>query len=261
MPGRVLGAAPRRVKPTECLGTATAPDGTVLTLYRHDGAYSIRVGGVELMSTRRYRSEDRLAELTCGPLARTAGARVLIGGLGLGFTLRAALRALAPDAHVVVAELVAGVIAWNQTAAYGLAAEALGDPRVTLRHADVAEVLREARGTFDAILMDVDNGAEALTTAGNAPLYRAAGIRTAAAALRPGGCLAYWSAGTDAAFEAALRRAGLAVDAVQVRAHGTAGARHMLYVARAGEPQPQRRPARQLPPRPTRADRNGGALG
>jgi spermidine synthase len=224
------------VKPTERLGSATAPDGTVLTLYRHDGAYSIRVGGVELMSTRRHRSEERLAELACAPLAATAGARVLVGGLGLGFTLRAALRAVASDAEVVVAELVAGVIAWNRRPEYGLAADALADPRVALREADVADVIAERRGAFDAILLDVDNGAEAFTTAGNARLYGAAGVRAAAAALRPGGRLAYWSAAPDAAFEATLRRAGLAVGVELPRAHARGGPRHAIYVARAGVP-------------------------
>ena len=221
------------MKPVERLGTATAPDGTVLTLYRHDGAYSIHVGGIELMSTRRHRSEDRLAELACGPLAQTSGARVLIGGLGLGFTLRAALEALAPDARVVVAELVAGVVEWNRNPAYGLAADTLADPRVELRHADVADVLGEGRAAFDAIMLDVDNGAESFTTAGNARLYRADGIRTAVAALRPGGRLAYWSAGADPAFERALRRAGLVVEAARVRAHARGGAWHTLFVARA----------------------------
>ena len=227
------------MKPVECLGTATAPDGTVLTLYRHDGAYSIRVGGVELMSTRRHRSEERLAELACAPLAHTTGARALIGGLGLGFTLRAALGVLAADARVVVAELVGGVIDWNRTAEYGLAAEALGDPRVELRHADVADVLRAGRGAYDAVLLDVDNGAAAFTTAGNAALYRDAGIRTAAAALRPGGRLAYWAADPEPAFEAALRRAGLAVEAERVRAYATGGPWHTVYVARERGPDPR----------------------
>ncbi len=220
------------MKRTERLGVATAPDGTVLTLYRHDGAYSIRVEGVELMSTRRRQSEERLAELACAPLAGRADARVLVGGLGLGFTLRAALGALGPGGRVVVAELVAGVVAWNRDPAFGLAADALGDPRVALRLADVADVLREEAGAFDAVLLDVDNGAQALTTAGNARLYRDAGIRLAAAALRPGGRLAYWSAEADPAFEAALRRAGLAVEVARVRAHATGGARHAVYVAR-----------------------------
>lgn len=221
------------MKRFERLGEATAPDGTVLTLYRHDGAYSIRVGTVELMSTRRHHSEERLAELVCAPLRETPGARVLIGGLGLGFSLQAALRSLGDDARVVVVELVAGIIDWNRNPDYGLAAAALGDPRVELRHDDVANVLAEGRGGFDAILLDVDNGAEALTTAGNARLYRRDGIRTAAAALRPNGRLAYWSASGDPAFETALRRAGLAVETTRVRAHPTAGGWHTLIVARA----------------------------
>ena len=121
-----------------------APDGTVLTLYRHDRDYSIRVAGVELMSTRRYHSEEQLAELVCRPLEKRAGARVLIGGLGFGFTLRAALRTLPADARVVVAEIVGGIIEWNRNPEYPLAADALADPRVELRHADVADVLRAA---------------------------------------------------------------------------------------------------------------------
>lgn len=220
------------MKRFERLDEATAPDGTALVLCRHDGAYVIRVDGVELMSTRRHHSEDRLAELVCAPLRGVAGARVLIGGLGLGFTLRAALRTLGDDAHVLVVELVEAVIHWNEQPAYDLAGSALRDPRVAVRHDDVAHVLAASPGAFDGIMLDVDNGAEALTTAGNARLYRDAGIRTAAAALRPGGRLAYWSAGADAAFADALRRAGLTVEATGARAHATVGSRHTLYVAR-----------------------------
>ena len=128
------------MKPVERLEQATAPDGTVLTLYRHDGAYTIRVDGVELMSTRRHHSEDKLAELACAPLRDVADARVLIGGLGLGFTLRAALEALGPDASVVVVEIIGDVIEWNRK--YRLGHAALDDPRVDLRHDDVANVLR-----------------------------------------------------------------------------------------------------------------------
>jgi spermidine synthase len=204
----------------------------VLALFRHDGAYYIRVDGVELMSTRRHHSEEQLAELACGPLAGTPGARVLIGGLGFGFTLRAALRTLPGDAEVTVVELLDAVIRWNQDPAHALAADALADPRVRVRQGDVARVLAASPGAFDAILLDVDNGADALTTAGNARLYRDAGIRMAAAALRPGGRLAYWSADPDAAFADQLRRAGLAVETTLARAHATTGGRHALYVAR-----------------------------
>ncbi len=220
------------MKRVERLGEATAPDGSVLALYRHDGAYSIRVDGEELMSTRRHHSEDVLAERVCAPLRDQADARVLIGGLGLGFTLRAALRSLGPDARVVVAEIVEGVIRWNQNPDFDLAADALADPRVDLRHGDVAHVLAEHPGAFDGIMLDVDNGAAALTTRGNAGLYRAEGIRRAMAALRPGGRLAYWSAGGDPAFEAALRRAGLEVEVVRARAHPSLKSFHTIFVAR-----------------------------
>ena len=221
------------MKRNERLGEATAPDGTVLTLYRHDGNYVIRVGGAELMSTRRFHSEEQLAERVCRPLEHTGGARVLIGGLGFGFTLRAALRTLPADARVVVAEIVSGVIEWNRNPEYPLAAEALADPRVELRLADVANVIREGRGRYDAIMLDVDNGPDALTTGGNAALYRGQGVREAAAALRPGGRLAYWSADEDPEFAALLRRAGLAVESVRVRAHSTSGGGHTLLLARA----------------------------
>src|SRR5688572_11603746 len=128
------------MKKTERLDEATTPDGTVLTLFRHDREYTIRVSGVELMSTRQHHSEDKLAELVCTPLRETPGARVLIGGLGFGFTLKAALAALGPDAHVMVVELMAPVIAWNRNPDYELAGAALADERVDLRHDDVANV-------------------------------------------------------------------------------------------------------------------------
>lgn len=220
------------MKRNERLGEAVAPDGTVLVLYRHDGDYVIRAGNQELMSTRRHHSEDVLAEQVCAPLRETVGARVLIGGLGLGFTLRAALRSLAPDARVVVAEIIPEVIRWNQERSYGLAADALLDPRVDLRCDDVANVLEASAGEFDAIMLDVDNGAAALTTGGNAGLYRAQGIRRAAAALRPGGRVAYWSADDDPAFERALRRAGLSVEVVRAQAHPGLRLWHTIFVAR-----------------------------
>ena len=220
------------MKKFERLDEATAPDGTVLTLYRHDGAYHIRADGVELMSTRRHHSEEQLAALVCEPLRSIPGARVLIGGLGLGYTLRTALRTLGDDAAVVVVELVEAVIRWNENPAYDLSSAALRDPRVTVRHDDVARVLAASPGDFDGIMLDVDNGAEALTTSQNAQLYRDAGIRVAAAALRPGGCLAYWSAGADPQFAEALRRSGLRVETATVRAHVSGRARHAVFLAR-----------------------------
>lgn len=220
------------MKRFERLGEAVAPDGTVMKLYRHDGAYTIHADGQELMSTRRHHSEDVLAELVCASLRERDDARVLIGGLGLGFTLRAALRSLAPDARVVVAEIVEEVIRWNRNPDYALAADALQDPRVDLHHADVLDVIQASAGGFDAIMLDVDNGAAPLTTQGNERLYHAQGIRRAAAALRPGGRLAYWSATEDPGFERALRRAGMAVEVTSARAHPGLGVWHTIFVAR-----------------------------
>ncbi len=220
------------MKKFERLDEATTPSGTVLSLCRHDGAYLIRADGAELMSSRRHYSEDQLAELVCAPLSTVAGARVLIGGLGLGFTLKAALHALSSDAAVEIAEIVEAVIRWNQQPEYGLAHEALRDPRVTLHHADVGQVLASRPNAFDGIMLDVDNGAEALTTVGNRRLYGGAGIRDAAKALRPGGVLGYWCVEADKAFERALRGAGLTVETVEARAYDGGGPCHVVYLTR-----------------------------
>lgn len=219
------------MKPLERLGEARTPNGTVLALYRHDGAYLIRADGVELMSTRRHLSEDRLAEVACAPLRDIPRARVLIGGLGLGFTLRAALGDLREDAEVVVAELLAEVIAWNADPRYGLSVEAMSDPRVRVVQDDVSHVLRASPGGFDAIMLDTDNGPDGMLMSENAPLYATHGIATTVAALRPGGSIVYWSVGEDPAFEAALRKSKLTVKTLHVRAHDTAGPMHRLYVA------------------------------
>lgn len=234
------------MKPFRRLGEAMAPDGTVLALFEHDGAYVIRVNGVELMSTRRHHSEDALAELACGPLSERRDAKVLIGGLGLGFTLRAALRMLSPEARVVVAEIVETVIEWNRNPDYPLAGDALRDPRVELRHDDVVHVLQQHHGDFDAIMLDVDNGADPLTTSGNSQLYGLTGILLAVAALRPAGRLVYWSAVDDRSFESSMRRAGLVVTVSHVRAHTTSGPRHTLYVGQV-DTSATRRTARTRP--------------
>lgn len=219
------------MKPLERLGEAKTPDGTVLQLYRHDGAYLIRADGVELMSTRRHLSEDKLAEVACAPLARTPKARVLIGGLGLGFTLREALRHLGPDAEVVVAELVAEVIQWNANPEYALSAEAMADPRVRIVHEDVSKVLRNNAGGFHAIMLDTDNGPEGMIMKENSRLYATRGIAATMAALKPEGTIAYWSVGDDPGFVRALENAGLDVKAMKVRAHATSGPFHTLYIA------------------------------
>jgi spermidine synthase len=219
------------MKRLERLGAARTPNGTELVLYRHDGAYLIRADGVELMSTRRHLSEVRLAEVACAPIRDVPNARVLIGGLGLGFTLRAALEALRPDAEVVVAELVAEVIAWNADPAYDLSAEAMRDPRVRVLQSDVVDVLRSHPAAFDAIMLDTDNGPAGMLMSESVRLYAAQGVATTVAALRAGGTIAYWSVGDDPRFLHALRRAGLAVETLRVRAHDTAGPVHTIYVA------------------------------
>ncbi len=219
------------MKPLERLGEARTPRGTVLTLFRHDGAYLIKADGVELMSTRRHLSEDRLAEVACAPLKALPGMRVLIGGLGLGFTLRAALRELAADAEVVVAELVDDVITWNANPEFGLSADAMQDPRVRIVHDDVVNVLRNNPAGFDAIMLDTDNGPDGMLMSENARLYAQRGVATTVAALRNTGSIVYWSVGDDPSFAGALTHAGLLVETLRVRAHDTAGPMHTLYVA------------------------------
>jgi spermidine synthase len=220
------------MKPLERLGEARTPSGAVIALYHHDGAYLIRADGVELMSTRRHLSEDRLAEVACVPLREVPAARVLIGGLGLGFTLRAALRELRSDAEVVVAELLPEVIAWNADPRYGISVEAMADARVQVVQDDVTNVLRANPGGFDAIMLDTDNGPDGMLMEENARLYERRGVVNTVAALRPGGTIVYWSVGDDPKFERALRGAALRVDTLRVRAHDTTGPMHTLYVAK-----------------------------
>ena len=220
------------MKPTERLAEVTVPDGTRLTLLRHDGAYMLHADGKELMSTRRSHSEVELAELACRPILDREAPRALVGGLGFGFTLRAALQLLPEGAHVVVAEIVQAVIDWNLHPDYALGGDALRHPRVSLRHADVLDVIREGAESYDAIMLDVDNGAEAFTTSGNATLYGDQGIRATMSALRPGGVIAYWSASDDARFVKALRREGLTVSTQRSRTHRTSGSYHTIILAR-----------------------------
>jgi spermidine synthase len=211
---------------------ALTPDGKTISLHEHDGSYMIRVDGIPLMSTRQHTSEEKLAELACAHVRGIRGARVLIGGLGFGFTLRAALAAVGDDATVVVAEILSAVIAWNRNAAFRLAADIVADPRVTVLQQDVGEAIREARGRFDAIMLDVDNGPAALSTDGNRRLYDSSGLRNARAALRPGGRLALWSMAPDPGFERLMMQAGFRVEVQRCRSHVSSGRWHTLYIGR-----------------------------
>jgi spermidine synthase len=206
--------------------------GAELCLYRRGDEFSIRLAGRELMNSRVHGSEAAFGERTCERIADRPGARVLVAGLGMGFTLAAALSKLGPDADVVVAEFAPEVVSWNRGALGELAKYPLRDPRVTVREIDVAELLKRERGGYDAILLDVDNGPEALPQSGNRWLYARAGLAAARAALRAAGVLAVWSAGPNRAFSERLRAAGFEVDEVEVRARGYArGARHTIWFA------------------------------
>lgn len=223
--------------PRLTLGSATSPDGAPVTLSREGADLVIRVAGQALMSSRQHGSEEAMAAAGCAGLRAAASARVLIGGLGMGYTLRATLDALGPDAGVEVAELLPAVIDWNRGPLAALAGAPLEDRRVAVIARDVAAVLAEARSRYDAILLDVDNGPGAVTTAGNDQLYGRAGLQRCWQALKPGGRLVVWSAHDDAAFVEALRRQGFAAEVRPVSARGGPGkrgkgGRHWLFVAR-----------------------------
>lgn len=204
-----------------------------LVLAQRDTEFAIRVGAASLMSSLAHGSEEALAERACATLPARHAPRVLIGGLGMGFTLAAALRRLPAGAHVTVAELVPAVIEWNRGPLAHLAGRPLDDPRATPVARDVSELIRERPAAWDAILLDVDNGPRGLTRAGNDRLYSAAGLREARAALRDGGVLGVWSVDRDPAFTRRLERAGFEVCEESVRARRTRGGRHTLWIAAA----------------------------
>ncbi len=217
----------------ELIGTAQVPDGEELELYRHDRDFMIVIGNNELMSTRRWGSEVALAEMAIERLGAAASPHLLIGGYGMGFTLRAALAKLGPQARLSLVELVPEIIAWARGPMAELAAGCLDDPRVTLEMGDVAPVIARARASFDAILLDVDNGPDGLVREDNKALYASRGLSAAKAALRPGGVLAIWSAGPDPGFRRKLEKAGFEVDEVRVAARSNGkGTKHTIWFAR-----------------------------
>lgn len=218
--------------PREVVGVAEVPGGPPLHLVRHGGDFMIMLERNELMSSRMSGSEAALGVMTCQRLRAPATARLLIGGYGMGFTLRAVLTQLGPAARITVAELVPGVIDWARGPLQQLAQGCLDDPRVELRIEDVAGLIRTAGASYDALLLDVDNGPDGLTRPANDGLYSPAGLARARAALRPGGILAVWSAGADAGFTRRLKQAGFAVEEVRVRARENGkGPMHTLWFA------------------------------
>ena len=221
------------MKLRELVATAIVPDGEELRLFRRGDDFMIVLAGNELMSSRMSGSEEALALITCDRLRDRPAPDVLIGGYGMGFTLRAALEVLPARASVTVSELVPEVIAWARGPMAELAAGCLDDPRVDVAEGDVAALIRQTRDAYDAILLDVDNGPDGLTRLANDQLYSIDGLAHAKRALKPGGVLAIWSAYADHAFTRRLNTSGFAVDQVEVRARSNGkGPRHTIWLAK-----------------------------
>jgi spermidine synthase len=220
------------MKPWKVIDRAPAPGGGELVLHQRGEEFAIRVNGRELMSSRQHGSEEKMAEVAC---ARLAGKkpRVLVGGLGLGYTVRAALDRLPPGAEVVVSELVPAVIAWNRGVLAPLAGQPLEDPRVKVEAQDVGHLLRQAEAEYDAILLDVDNGPEALTQEENRWLYGERGLTTLRRALKSRGLVVVWSASSDRTFATRMKRAGFDTEVVETPARGKGGGpMHTLFIGR-----------------------------
>ena len=218
--------------PWSLLGKAKVPGGGELRLRKRGTEFAIVLGGNQLMSSHLSVTEQALATIACDKLKAAKKPRILIGGLGMGFTLRAALAVLGPQAKITVAELVPEVVAWARGPMAKLFGGCLDDPRVAIHETDVGELIRAARATYDAILLDVDNGPAGLSRKANDKLYEAKGLRAAQAALRPGGVLAVWSSTPNAEFTARLRKAGFEVKEYPLRARGPhGGAQHFIWIA------------------------------
>jgi spermidine synthase len=223
----------QNMRPREVLARSHTPDGQVLELTRESSNYVIRVGGIILMTSATYGSEQQMARIARQVLGERENPRVLVGGLGMGYTLRAVLDQFGSDLQVTVAELLSAVVAFSRDILGHIADHPLDDPRTQLFEGDVRHAIDE--GSWDAILLDVDNGPDALTTRGNAGLYGSEALDHIRRALNPGGVFILWSTGPNREFEARVRRAGLSCEVHNVRARGLVrkGARHVLFVARA----------------------------
>lgn len=217
------------------LDTAPIPHGdSALCLFEYGEDFVIKIAGGDggqLMNTRMHGSEDALAAIPCKKIAGRPEPRALIGGLGMGFTLASALLHLGKSAEVVVAELVPGVIEWNRGALGAKSGYPINDPRTRIIEDDVAKVLNAAKGDYDAIMLDVDNGPEGLTQKSNTWLYSMDGLRQCHKALRAKGILAVWSSSADRKFSEKIAKAGFKAEAVQVYAHGNRGTRHTIWIA------------------------------
>jgi len=220
------------MNPSVRLAAARTPDGGEMVLFQHGRDFLIRINGQELMHSRRHESERELARLGCAHLTGREAPRILIGGLGMGYTLRQALDMLAPHARVVVAELMGAVVEWNQEFFGELNGRPLGDERVDLKTGDIVELISRSKGRFDAILLDIDNGPNAITDSGNRRLYGREGIQACRRALREGGCLAVWSGEPSKKFEQLLMSCGLHVRRYRAPAYkGSKAKSRFVWVA------------------------------
>lgn len=217
-----------RVKITE----ARTPDGGEMALYQHDRDFSIMINGEDLMHSRRHESELELARIGCAHLVGRKAPRILIGGLGMGYTLRQALDMLSPRAHVVVGELLTAVVEWNREFLGELNGQPLEDERVDLKTGNIVEMISGAKNRFDAILLDIDNGPNAMTVSGNRRLYGHEGIESCRRALNKKGCLAIWSAKPSKPFEQRLMSCGFHVRRFRVPAYkGKKPQSHFVWIA------------------------------
>ncbi len=230
--------------PWQTLDRAVIPGYGELTLHQRGALFVIRLDGAELMGSHDHGSEDLLATLGCEGLAVRPDARVLIGGLGLGYTLRATLDALGPTARVDVSELVEATVRWNRGPLGPLAGQPLEDPRAHVIQRDVVDVIAAARGEYDAIMLDVDNGPDTTRQWGNPGLYGEAGLKRILRALRPSGCVAIWAASETPRFIDGMRAVSLDSRCVRARSRGTAN-RHVVWLGRLPPPRPSPNPARR----------------